>query len=167
MLNTTDTHTGTGGAAVVTHRAGNRRRHRRRATVLLEFVMIMPLFMMLTMFSLDMGRIMVISGALNDATYVGARSAAQYGAVNIGGVNVVERAFRNAVDDIPGIDPTKATVVVTAPSSGVCRGTDVYIDARATYNMRLVTPWVDNLLDLFGRTWTIRTNATVLCEVVR
>lgn len=145
------------------------RRHRRRATVLIEFVMVLPMFFYLTLFTLDVGRLAVAHTMLSDATYIGARSAAQYGRVYTTQGNVVQIAFENALRDMPGMDPAKASSSVTGTT--VCRagaGNSPYITVVGTYDMTFSTPGLQAVLDAAnGGGYLVRTKASVLCEVAR
>ena len=156
-----------------------RRRHPRllthgprrgRASVLLEFMMIMPLFLFLVLFSVDMGRLMVVYGAVGDATYVAARAGAQYGTVTVNGENVAQVAFDNALRNVPGLNFTESDLQVLRSQ---CTNASSYIVVQAQQTVPLITPGLGQLLGSFGAgdtvdgEWVLQTRAAVLCEVVR
>ena len=51
----------------------------RRGAQMLEFAMLLPIFMFLIVFTFDMGRLVLTTVALNDVTQQAARSGAQVG----------------------------------------------------------------------------------------
>ena len=58
-------------------RRADRRRQRsgaglsrvRRASTMIEFALILPMFMFLLLFSMDMGHLVLMKGAMEDATF--------------------------------------------------------------------------------------------------
>ena len=152
------------------HKAGGSSRH-RRATVLLEFMLILPLFLFLVFFSVDMGRLMVVYGAVGDATYVAARAGAQYGTTNVNGVPVADEAYQRSLDGMPGVSGSTSKLVVI---SGECTSKSSYIVTEGQQTVSLITPGLGALLKSFeggdsgyGADWVLKARASVLCEVVR
>jgi Flp pilus assembly protein TadG len=147
------------------------RRQRRRGVALLEFMFVLPLFLFLALFAVDMGRVMLAYGALSDSTYVAARSAAQAGDAKKNGGDSVN-AFYDALSAVPGIDtPLSAKLTIT---NGVCTTTNKYIRMTGSKSFTFVTPGLGTVLSVFtgdnnsiGGAWSMSAKAVVLCEVVR
>lgn len=149
------------------------RRRRGRATVLLEFMMILPLFMFMTLFAVDMGRMILVAGAMNDAAYVSARAGAQRGYAGDPQNGPARNAFNRAVDAIPGTSSgadADFTIV-----RGTCNTANSYIVVEVTQDVDFITPGLGLLLGIvdrserpgLGPTWQLYSRGAVLCEVVR
>jgi Flp pilus assembly protein TadG len=147
---------------------------RGRGVALLEFMFVLPLFLFLALFAVDMGRVMLAYGALSDSTYVAARSAAQAGSASqFGGDSV--RAFYSSLSAVPGIDqPGTAKLTI---NNGTCSVANKYITMTGSKAFNFVTPGLGTVLATFtrstsseaayNRSWTMSARAVVLCEVVR
>jgi hypothetical protein len=147
------------------------RRPRRRGTVFLEFAMIMPLFLFLVLFSIDMGRMVLVAGAMNDAAYVSARSGAQLGGAGSPVDGPSRRAFDRAVQSIPGAGADNVDFLII---DGSCTTSQSYITIEASQNVRFITPGLTSLLGMWdgdgrGATegWELSARGSVLCEIVR
>lgn len=140
-------------------------RRRRRGAVLIEFVLILPLFLFLCMFSIDMGRLVIIAGAVNDATYVAARSGAQRG--DAFEDDNAQIAFERARSSIPGASALEAPELVIV--QGRCTSSNSYIVVEAAQEVPLITPGLGRLVGMVNQepTFTVSSQATVLCEIVR
>jgi Flp pilus assembly protein TadG len=134
--------------------------------VLIEFVFILPLFLFLVLFSVDMGRMMVAYGVLSDATYVAARAGAQAGSPA-----PVTAAFNQAITATPVRAGPSRIVSVT----GTCRqaNPDRFITVTASQDVAFITPGLGQLLAVFDGQgadtgpWSLTARGSVLCEVVR
>ena len=137
--------------------------------------MIAPLFLFLCLFAIDMGRLIVVSGALNDSAYVAARSGAQRGDAFV--ADNAEKAFENAITAVPllGNSTTPASFSIL---QGRCTSTNSYIVVEARKEVPLITPGLGPLLGVFqgdggpgalapGRAWDVTSRGSVLCEIVR
>jgi Flp pilus assembly protein TadG len=167
------------------HTNRSRRAHRgpltrrsKRGTVMLEFALILPFFLFLVFFTVDMGRMTVLSGILSDSAYVAARSGAQRGGANINGDQNVIRTFERVQTNIPDLgadDPAQITIVNGTCSSTT--GANSYIVVDVTKDVDFITPGLGALLNMAGggdgtggpelSTWTLSSRGTVLCEIVR
>jgi Flp pilus assembly protein TadG len=142
--------------------------------VLLEFMMIAPLFLFLCLFAIDMGRLIVVSGAMSDSAYVAARSGAQRGDALVD--DNAERAFRRSLEAVPllGNATSPAEFSVIQPR---CTSANSYIVVEASQEVPLITPGLGQLLGVFQRdagpealsdtAWDVRSRGSVLCEIVR
>lgn len=150
-----------------------RRRRGRRATVLIEFMMILPLFLFLTLFAVDMGRMILVAGAMNDAAYVSARAGAQRGAAGDPQTGASRTAFERAVSAIPGASSTENTEFRIV--QGSCTNENSYIVIEVVQEVDFITPGLGSLLGMvdrsegsdIGRSWALHSRGAVLCEVVR
>ena len=149
-------------------------RTRRRGGVLLEFVLILPLFLYLTLMSFDVGRLMVTYGALTDSAYVAARSAAQVGAdTKAMAEGVAGPAFDQAISGVPGISGAAVKVVDTGFCSSASGKERPYIEVQATSTVRLMSPGMGRLASALSSEDAAKqsnglqmaSTAQVLCEV--
>ena len=92
-----------------------------RGATMMEFVLILPVLLFVTLFTIDMGNVILTNGAMQDAAYAAARSGAQVGggalapetgtypcrkgAVCTTGVSY--NSFRESVEDVPGHSPRR------------------------------------------------------------
>ena len=142
----------------------------------LEFAMLLPLFLLMTMFAVDMGRLIVVNGAVADATFHAARVGAQTGGAcpnnktrcNTRGVSAL--AFYETVDAYPAISregvPTDGFHVETG---GTCSssGLNSHITIRTQYEIDPITPGLYTLAGLVSDGWSVSNAAVVRCDVVR
>jgi len=167
---------------------------KRRGAVLLEFVLMFPMFVYLIMFSFDIGRAVVTYGALTDGAYVAARSNAQIGLAD---PDVAIQAFNASAGSVPGIgcaggpsaepatvcSDTKAegasapqlTVGVrdngSSPVVGPCTTGWSFVEVSVSKQFEPLSPGVGAVIGIVdeadGGAVTINAKAQVLCEVVR
>jgi Flp pilus assembly protein TadG len=113
------------------------RNRRRKAGLLLEFVMLLPITLILFMVLVDGARVLLISGAVSDATYRSARAGAVVGGASYG--DVAGEAFAAALDEIPGgslaVNPEMIVV-----SGERCSAFESYVEIKSTYTVDLFTP---------------------------
>ena len=125
---------------------------RRHATSMLEFVIVLPMFLVLILFIVDMSRLLMVHSAMQEATYRAARAGAVYGGSRTpDGARVSQRAFDKAVGETPG--SSSAENVQFLPGSGqVCRasGLDLYVEIGARYRVDLITPGLGGLLNVMS-----------------
>lgn len=144
-------------------------RPRRRGSVMIEFALMLPMFLFFVLFSIDAGRLMLMRASLQDATQQAARAGAQVGGAVQGNVSVL--AFDEAIELAPGMNPSRAVMVVLAGNR--CTTSQKYVTVRSTYEAQLATPGLDNLLRMISRGstgpsggWTLRATSTARCEIV-
>lgn len=139
---------------------------RRRGTALLEFVMILPIFVFMILMSVDLGRMMLNYGAVSDASYIAARAGAQYGTASPAGRPGSKAAFANALAGMPGINEAEASLRII---NGNCGSEVSYIVVEGSYPVKPFTPGLSAMLGVLNGTesFTLKTRAAVLCEVVR
>lgn len=156
---------------------------------MIEFAFILPIFMFLLLFTIDMGQVILMSGAMQDATFSAARAGAQVGGASVDartGTTVcgrtgacssgsTYRTFARAADQIP-FAATKSATKLSIRSGGVCTttGADSHVGIDVTYNVRLLTPGLNSMLGLMNGTnggkdadWAMKATAVARCEIVR
>jgi Flp pilus assembly protein TadG len=150
-----------------------RRRRGARGAVLLEFVLTLPLTLVMTMFIIDAGRVFVVAGAANDAAWRAAKTASVRGTYD---QTAVENAFFSNMSSAPaGVRVTSDNTTledVTAKTTGVptaCTAANRTIKVRATIKVGTLTP---GLLTLLGSTsswdgWTVSVLGVGACEKVQ
>jgi Flp pilus assembly protein TadG len=138
--------------------------------VLLEFVLTLPLTLVMTMFIIDAGRVFVVAGAANDAAWRAAKTASASGTYDQA---KVEASFYSDMSSAPaGVRVSGANTKiedVTAKTTGVptaCTTTNQTIKVRATIKVGTLTP---GLLTLLGSTsswdgWTVSVLGVGACE---
>jgi Flp pilus assembly protein TadG len=147
-----------------------RRRCGTRAAVLLEFVLTLPLTLVMTMFIIDAGRVFVVAGAANDAAWRAAKTASVKGVYDQA---AVEAAFYSNMSSAPaGVRVTSANTTiedVTAKTTGAptaCTSTNSVIKVGVTIKIPTLTP---GLLTLLGSTsswdgWTVSVLGVGACK---
>ena len=148
-----------------------RRNARRRGAVMLEFVLVLPMFLFLVFFTVDMGRMTMLSGMLSDSAYIAARAGAQHGTRNIAGRDVIAEALTNVEENMPSFgaeEPMELNVL-----NSTCTGPQSHVEVEVSKRVEFITPGLGTLLGMPGGggedfdAWTLRSRATVLCEVSR
>ncbi len=148
-----------------------RRPRRRRGSVMIEFALLLPMFLFFIMFSIDAGRLLLLRAELQDATQQAARAGAQVGGASRNG-EVSRAAFNQAIDLAPGLETSKVSVFQIIEGAN-CTVANPYVSIRTEYNASLVTPGLGAVLRLVSRTaaappgtWTLQAVSTSRCEVV-
>lgn len=142
---------------------------RRRAAVLIEFVMVIPLFLFLAVLAVDAGRWMLLRSELQDATQQAARAGAQVGGgeVIVGdGQRWSEYTFNQALDAY-GFSAAGRTFDVASGATCTSSGSNRYVTVTATYQVSdPLTPGLTSLLEGFNMgPITLRTTSVALCEI--
>lgn len=165
----------------------------RRAATMLEFALILPMFMFMMMFTLDMGHLVLMSGAMQDATFSAARTGAQVGGAGIdtratgqGAVcpngepcksGSTYRSLMESAAQIPGYNRLGKVESMKVVHGAVCLdGANDHVQIKVTYSTDLVTPGLTSLLKMVaadkGPTpnydhWTLTATGIARCEVIR
>lgn len=143
---------------------------RTRGAVLLEFLFVAPLILVITFFTVDMGRAIYLKTNVADATQSAARIAAQRGGANVGGRPVAQQAFNAYVDTNPALKPSEVASFTAWPAR--CTNTNPNITARSLYTITFLTPGIDPLMRYItggglgmGRGITVESRAVERCEI--
>lgn len=143
--------------------------------------MILPMFLFMCLFAVDLGQMVLMSGALQDSAFVSARKGAQSGAPGLHRSGNAYRGFEEALVGIPGADIDRVTnFEAAATSSGtsgavsgspVCTSSTPWVQVRVSYRQPLITPGLGSLIGLAGgpsnESWVLTQTAVARCEVVR
>lgn len=136
--------------------------HRRdRGGALMEFVLLMPLFLLLITMSFDLGRLAFINGSLELRTAAAAREPAMVGATGADVEAIAQSAFAGAGTLSAGGE------YELVGASGSCTLDGNHITAEAEASMSFMTP---GLAALFGGAVDdpeLSTSVSAACEVVR
>jgi Flp pilus assembly protein TadG len=142
---------------------------RRRAAAMVEFALLLPLFVFFVMFTVDMGRMVIMRAQLHDATQQAARAGAQIGDA-AGGGGTSKIAFDQSLQDAPLLQPGLATMLIMQNSCS--QAGNQYVAIRGEYPTTLVTPGLGAMLNLFNAggvntagTWTLRATSVARCEI--
>jgi uncharacterized membrane protein len=143
--------------------------HRRRAAVLIEFVMVLPLFLFLAVLAVDAGRWMLLRSELQDATQQAARAGAQVGGARLvvgDGLGWSEYTFNQALDAY-GFSADGRTFAVESGATCNSSGSDRYVTVTATYQVsNPLTPGLTSLLKGVNMgPITLRATSVALCEI--
>lgn len=162
----------------------------RRAVAMIEFALVLPMFLFLIVFTIDMGHLILMSGSVQDATHTAARVGAQLGGAGVntnsgGGIacgngsrNCNSDAYRALTDTVAQI-PTADTLgqlehmEIATGSRCTTGGADDHVTLRVRYSTRLVTPGLSALLSFVSgkpenyESWNLNATAVARCEVVR
>lgn len=143
-------------------------RRGRRGAQMLEFVLILPFFLLLMVAAIDMGRLVLTQTALHDAAYTASRTGAQLGGANVGGNNIAANVFYETVAATPGLELSRTTLTYTGPALCQAFSSARFVRVDATYNFQFLTPGLYSLLNVSaGGNWTVRATGVSRCEVVR
>lgn len=152
-------------------------KRRRRGSVMIEFALILPLFIFFILFSIDAGRLMLLRAELQDATQQAARAGAQVGGAELNGITPSRDAFDRAVSYAPSLAAERVQgFTILGPTSKKCGTGSVaatHVTIATEYRAQLITPGLGELLDLVtndvsvpGDGWILRATSTARCEVV-
>lgn len=158
----------------------------RRASLLLEFALILPVIMFIILFTVDIGSMVLIHGAMQDATYSSARSGAQVGGAGLDGATGAHvcgkgpcslgstyNSLTTAMSEIPGGSHLVAFEGMSIVDGDRCTANapDNDVVIKVSYKPKLLTPGLPQLIGLFqaksGDQWTMTATAVARCEVVR
>ncbi len=145
----------------------------RRGVVMLEFAMILPALVFTLLFTVDMGRMVLLQSALQDATQQAARAGAQVGGAGNGSTGTSRVAFNGAIDAAPGM--TRSRVSSFVVNDGFrCRVGESYVEVTTRYRADFVTPGLTSVLGIFAgedrdpaSDWTLEATSVARCEVAR
>lgn len=144
------------------------RRTRRRGAQMLEFVLILPFFLLLMVASIDMGRLVLTQTTLHDAAYTASRTAAQLGGANVGGNNIASTVFYETVAATPGLELGRTSLLFTGPALCQAFSSARFVRVDAAYNFQFLTPGLYSLVNVAaGGNWTVRATGVSRCEIVR
>jgi Flp pilus assembly protein TadG len=152
-------------------RRTTRPRGRFRAAILLEFIFTLPLTFAMCMFIVDAGRVYIADGALNDAAWRTARTAAVAGSYD---QTTAEDVFFRSLAEAPaGVSLQKASsgapgaAVAVSSGAGVCDATNKVIRVQASASVPTITPGLSYLLGAGGgwNGWSLQVVAVARCEV--
>jgi len=163
---------------------------RTRAAAMLEFVLIVPFALALMFITIDVGRLVMVSTAMHDASAAAARAGARQGYTghNPAGTsqpcqenartgNPSYDAFCEAARRIPGATIRRFEILspesATSQLGRTCRrggsNSNIYVTIRGTAEVELITPLLSQLLrtDLDGLGDRVVSIATARCEIAR
>lgn len=124
---------------------------RVEGNVAIEFGLILPVLLMLTLGIIDVGRLFWANMTLARATEAAARCAAVNNAALCANVSTY------AKDQAWGIAP--ADIAVTVNAAATCGGAQAGVQVSTTYVFQFVTPWFDPIQP-FGDANRMTLNAT-------
>lgn len=163
---------------------------RSRGATMIEFAFILPIFMFMLLFIIDMGTMILMQGAMQDATYSAARTGAQYGGAAVGTTcqngasdcqtGYTRIALNDAAGQIPGYPRLGHIVSMGITSgakctSGTANGTNNvngFVSIKVTYTTRMVTPGLAGMLRMLGSNsgtgneWTSTAVGVARCQIV-
>jgi Flp pilus assembly protein TadG len=151
------------------------RRRRTRGAQLLEFAITLPLFLFMLMFSLDLGRMVFMSGLIHDAAFTSARAGAQIGGAGSATTGASRKAFNEVVSNY-GWKGTDATykVVSGATCAKAANSADNFVAVDVSYKVFFITPGLNSLLGVLrgGPTasdgsWTLKATGLARCEITK
>lgn len=164
-------------------------RLRGRAATMLEFTLVLPMFVFMMLFTVDMGTLMLASGAMNDAAFSSARAGAQAGGAgfvpgedrslcpsngNCGGGASFDSAVES-YDMIPlgdAVDFDSADFRVESGATCVAGTVDSYVTVKMPYTVELMTPGLEAITgigtgaDAAGK-FTLVASGVARCEIYR
>lgn len=152
------------------------RKRKSRASLMIEFAIILPLFIFFILFSIDAGRLMLLRAELQDATQQAARAGAQVGGAELNGSTPSRSAFNRAIEYSVGLSQDRVvSFTIVEPASKKCGTGSVsasHVTISSEYSASLVTPGLEALLELATSDvsipqggWLLRATSTARCEI--
>ena len=159
-------------------------RKRNKASLMLEFVLLLPFALFLITFSVDMGRVVMVSTGLHDSVSVAARAGARQGTIGTTRSvpsnacsnsvylpqDTVYNAFCQSVKSMPGFISNSFDVLT--PTSTNCErdvnpsSSRMFVTVRATARVNYVTPGLGPLIGIItGSGMDITQTGVARCEV--
>lgn len=140
---------------------------RNRGTSVLEFVLILPLFLLLMMLVVDLGRVMMGYTAVNTALNTSARAAAVAGGTSAmcGASPCYEGAFADAYDDTAAVQESEIRLATVGSTS--CTAAAPNVALKAEFKVDLLTPGLYSAIGIAraGDGFQLSTTAVSRCEV--
>jgi hypothetical protein len=136
---------------------------------MLEFVIILPIFLLLIVFIVDVSRLLMVNNAVSTATYRAAREAAIRGGADV--LCVQERCFvgtfNQTLNEVPGGSVANITQGSLKASSGNrCSVSDRVVTVEVSYSLNLLTPGLATVLGVGSGGWEgVSVSAVARCEV--
>lgn len=143
----------------------------RRAATHLEFVFVLPWFLLFIVFSLNMGVLIVQYGGLQNATNAAARAGAQVGGAEVGDAS--QTVFRQQLESFAGVDADDVQLRVLSGHSCTTSGPNRDVVIEAGYGAPLAIPGMGGIMRLVGAddsnasNFHLQSRAVARCEVVR
>jgi Flp pilus assembly protein TadG len=154
-------------------RRPNADNRKRRGSVMIEFAMLLPIFFLFVLFSIDAGRMILVRAQLQDSTQQAARAGAQVAGGGTSSSGPSRTAFFNAVLLAPGITADRVTRFSVVEGS-TCSQSQPYVTVETRYRTPLVTPGLGTLIGMLDRSgrgpegeWSLSAVSTARCEVAR
>lgn len=151
---------------------------KKRGTALLEFMLIFPAFIILILFTVDMGRLILLSSALSDSTHVATRAVAQHGFVGSAAQNNGNAAFQSTIQSFGLFGGSSvSSPTFTVADTNACRrggsGSAAFVKGTGEVSIDLVTPGLGLLLGGIGGGGgvdgeiNLKEEALLRCEITR
>jgi hypothetical protein len=134
-----------------------------RAAGILEFVLVLPFFLVLMLLVVDLGRAMMLHTEVNSALNATARIAAVQGGTE-GLDGGLEGTFSEQYNPTSGVEANNITVTAEGASK-ICSPVQPYVNLKAEFEMELITPFLNQLIEGFSGEFAIGTTAIARCEV--
>jgi Flp pilus assembly protein TadG len=146
---------------------------RRRGAAMLEFAIVLPVMLFLLLFTLDVGRTLLVQSVVQDSAFAAARAAAQ-----IGETSGAESVFSSSLALMPAAIDTEVLRIssgtgragASAQSAGQteCSIERPYVYVYAQVRVPLFTPGLGALIGAARQEgWTLSASAVARCEVAR
>lgn len=154
-------------------------KNRPRGAQLVEFALVLPIFLFLILFSIDMGRMVFYSGVVHDAAFTSARAGAQVGAAGSSAKGASRDAYFDAISQVPGNGDADTIATFSVERGASCDRSPTspnrFVQVRGTLSVEFITPGMRTLLTIGGNgerfddlgAWTLPATGIARCEVVR
>lgn len=143
---------------------------------IVELVWLLPLFLIMVFFIVNVGVIIFTKSVFTDAVYASARASAQAGGAYVvdptTNTPIYNESFINTLAGIPGmpstLSPTNPNLQLRVLDGATCTtiGPNSYVEIEANYNAPLPVPAFNALLRVGGNGYAFSTIGVARCEVV-
>jgi hypothetical protein len=142
-----------------------RKRRKYKGVQFIEFSLILPIMLYLMLLSIDMGRLVFLSGIVHDAAFYSARQ----GAIQGGAEGVSQAAFEQALSRFPG-SPMVSNFRIDLGNR--CSATDLIVQVTGEVETTLITPGLRSLLNASSTIsnegpWRLKATGIGYCEISR
>lgn len=147
-------------------------RRARRGVQFIEFALILPAMLYLLLFSIDMGRMVFLSGIVHDGVFYAAREGAIAGGAGDSESGPSRFAFDSAVTRAPGTGLSVIDFQVLEGTTCTQSGSS-YVRVRGTVRASFITPGLRQLLNASaglagnGGRWDLTAVGISRCEIAR
>lgn len=129
--------------------------------------MLLPIFVLMMILTVDLGRMVFTQMALQEATYTAARAGAQVGGTNVGGADTSRKVLIQSLQNSPGISYAAVNQGSIQVSPAQCSVSNPLVTVSVSYNFTWSVPGMYTLLRVAAPNFAVKAVAVSRCEIIR